>query len=72
VGFGLVLVFGITIPLLDIHPIPLVVNIVNLTLSYTSSQVAASVLSFLAAGYFAGRFPAWLVARQDILKAIWG
>lgn len=72
VGFGLILVFGVTIPLLNVHPIPLVVNIVNLTLSYTSSQVIISALSFIAAGYFAGRLPAWLVARQDILKAIWG
>jgi len=45
---------------------------VNLTLSYNSAKIATSILSFFIAGYLAGQLPAWLVARQDILKAIWG
>ena len=72
ISIGSILVFVILKPLLDAHPIPLVVGLMNLELIYSPLWVGLSVLSFAVAGYLAGRIPSWLVARQDILKAIWG
>ncbi|MDE1924925.1 MAG: FtsX-like permease family protein [Patescibacteria group bacterium] len=71
-GIGAIAVFGILSPLLTAHPIPLIAGALNLMLSFTSLGICISVLSFIAAGYLAGRVPARLVAREDILTAIWG
>ena len=72
VSAGLFLVFGILQPLLIAYPVPVVVGLMNLTLVYTTLPVALGIISFFIAGFFAGRIPSNLVARQDILKAIWG
>jgi putative ABC transport system permease protein len=72
VAIGSWLVFGLLQPMLIIHPVPLVVNMVNLVLVYSSTKIIVSISAFFIAGYLAGRIPAWMVARQDILKAIWG
>ena len=72
IGIGCFLVFGLLQPLLTAHPIPLIVGLMNLVLIYSPLRVGLSIVSFIAAGYLAGRIPANLVARQDILKAIWG
>jgi ABC-type antimicrobial peptide transport system permease subunit len=50
----------------------LVANLANLTLYYTPAKIAVAISSFFIAGYLAGRIPAWMVAKQDIIKAIWG
>lgn len=71
VAVGLILVFVVMVPLLGAYPIPLGFGIF-ITLSYTSTQIIVGVLALLFAGLFAGFIPARLVARQDILKAIWG
>jgi putative ABC transport system permease protein len=72
IGIGMFLVFGVVQPFLTFHPIPLVVGLLNLVLVYSPLRVGLSVVAFFVAGFFAGRIPANLVARQDILKAIWG
>lgn len=69
---GLTLVFGIAVPFLEAHPLVLVANLANLTLYYTPVKIAVAISSFFVAGYLAGRIPAWMVAKQDIIKAIWG
>jgi ABC-type transport system, involved in lipoprotein release, permease component len=69
---GLALVFCITVPFLKAHPLVLVANLANLTLYYTPVKIAVAISSFFVAGYLAGRIPAWMVAKQDIIKAIWG
>jgi putative ABC transport system permease protein len=71
-GIGAVLVFGILQPLLLAHPIPIIVGLMNLSLSYSVTTIVVSILSFIVAGYIAGRVPARLVAKEDILTAIWG
>ncbi|HUD44290.1 MAG TPA: FtsX-like permease family protein [Patescibacteria group bacterium] len=72
VSLGVVMVFLVLQPLLISHPIPLIQGLMNLILIYSPTGIILSILSFIIAGYLAGRTPAWLVARQDILKAIWG
>jgi putative ABC transport system permease protein len=70
IGSGVV--FGLLGPFLSAFPIPLIVGLMNLTLAYTPLGIAVSILCFIVAGYLAGRIPARIVAKEDILKAIWG
>jgi putative ABC transport system permease protein len=70
IGSGVV--FGLLGPLLTAFPIPIIVGLMNLTLAYTPLGIAISILCFVVAGYLAGRIPARIVAKEDILKAIWG
>jgi putative ABC transport system permease protein len=72
VTLGSLLVFCVLQPLLIAHPIPLIEGLMNLIVVYSPLVIIISVMSFLIAGYLAGRIPAWLVAKQDILQAIWG
>ncbi len=69
---GSISIFLILQPLLIAHPIPIIAGIMNLVLVYSPLRVIISIISFIIAGYLAGRIPAWLVARQNILQAIWG
>jgi putative ABC transport system permease protein len=71
-AIGSVVVFGLLGPLLTAFPIPIIVGLMNLTLAYTPLAIAISILCFVVAGYLAGRIPARIVAKEDILKAIWG
>ncbi len=68
---GCALVFAIIMPLLIVYPVPLGFGIF-VTLTYTPTQIVAGIVALLLAGLLAGYIPARLVARQDILKAIWG
>jgi len=68
---GLALVFALIVPLLIAYPVPLGFGIF-VTLSYTPLQVAVGIMALIMAGLLAGYIPARIVARQDILKAIWG
>lgn len=70
VGIGLVFVFGVIQPILAAHPIRLPFG--PLALSFGPLLVAGSVIGFFIAGFLSGFVPARLVAREDILKAIWG
>ncbi len=65
-------VFTVLRPLLIAHPIPIIVGLLNLTLAYTPLGVGLGILAFIVAGYLAGRIPAHLVAKENILTAIWG
>jgi putative ABC transport system permease protein len=69
---GALSVFGILDPLLVAHPIPIIVDLMYLSLSYTPVGVGTGILCFLIAGYFAGRVPAKMVAKKNIMEAIWG
>jgi putative ABC transport system permease protein len=71
VGVGLILVFGIIYPLIDAYPIPLGFGI-GIRLIYSPTQIVVGILALVIAGLLAGFVPARIVARQDILKAIWG
>lgn len=68
---GFALVFAVIMPLLILYPIDLGFGI-TVTLVYTPTQIVVGILALLIAGLLAGYVPARLVARQDILKAIWG
>ncbi len=67
---GSVASFGILYPLFLERPLD--VELGDLSLVFTVSSIILSVLSFLAAGLLAGFIPSRIVARQNILKAIWG
>lgn len=71
VTVGLILVFLIIYPLIQMYPIPLGFGI-GITLLYTPTQIVVGILALVIAGLLAGFVPARIVARQDILKAIWG
>ncbi|HUD02458.1 MAG TPA: FtsX-like permease family protein [Candidatus Paceibacterota bacterium] len=67
---GLAFVFGVVEPLLSIHPIELPFG--PLALSFSVPLVMESIAGFLIAGFFSGLIPARMVARENILTAIWG
>ncbi len=67
---GSILVFGILTPILAAYPINVAFG--NLSLVHTPTAVVASVVSLIAAGFLAGYVPAHIVAREHIVKAIWG
>lgn len=70
VAVGLILLFSVLSPAIREHPIRLPFGSVYLV--YTSGRLAASVASLLFAGFLGGLIPARIVARENILKAIWG
>jgi len=67
---GLLIVYYIVTPLLHIYPIMLPFG--PLQLSFGMRLAAEGIAAFCVAGFLAGLIPARLVAREDILKAIWG
>lgn len=72
VAFGLFMTFIVFKPLMEAHPVPIIEGLMNLSLVYTPGKVIIGVIAFVLAGLLAGYVPSKLVARQDILKAIWG
>lgn len=67
---GSVVVFLILTPLIYAHPID--VEFGYLYLVHNPITIVGGILSLLGAGLLAGYFPARIVARKNILKAIWG
>ncbi len=70
VVIGSVIVFCVLTPTLAAHPID--VDFGYLSLVHRGSTIFFGVVSLIVAGVLAGYVPARLVARQEILKAIWG
>lgn len=69
-GIGSMLVFGVLYPLFLKYPID--VDFGKISLEFTLVGVLAGILSFSLTGILAGFIPSRIVAKQDILKAIWG
>ncbi len=67
---GLILIFYLIEPYFLTHPLKLPIGDTYLALH--AAGVVFSILSLLVAGLIAGLIPAWQVARENILKAIWG
>lgn len=67
---GLAFVFGVLLPVLSVYPITLPFG--PLLLSFGPVLVIESIAGFLVAGLISGFVPARLVARENILDAIWG
>lgn len=67
---GSIIIFLIVIPFLSARPIPMPFG--NASLVYTSLGIAINVASLIIAGILAGFIPAKIVARENILKSIWG
>lgn len=72
ISIGAAVVFGFLNPLLRAHPVPLIKGVMNLMLAFTSRGIFVGILSFAVAGFLAGLIPSRMVAKKDILKAIWG
>lgn len=72
ITIGLVGVLGILKPLLDIYKIPIIEGLMYLVLFYSPLRVVLSVIAFIVAGLLGGFIPSRIVAKEDILKAIWG
>lgn len=70
VVIGSLIVFLVLSPLLTAYPIN--VDFGYLTLVLTPIIVISGIVSLLLAGLLAGYFPSRLIAKQSILKAIWG
>ncbi len=68
--FGLIIIFWLVVPLLVVRPIPMPFG--NASLVYTSMGIFINIVSLIIAGILAGLIPAKIVAREDILKSIWG
>ena len=67
---GMLFVFFALKPILAAHPIQLPFG--PLILTFSPQLVIKSIGLFLVAGLFSGFIPARIVAREEILKAIWG
>lgn len=67
---GSFFVFGILYPIFLKYPLD--VDFGRVSLIFTLSGVVASIISFAVTGVLAGIIPSRLVAKEDILKAIWG
>lgn len=67
---GLIVIFLIVIPLMTVKPITMPFG--NAVLVYTSFGIIINISSLIIAGILAGYVPAKIVAREDILKSIWG
>lgn len=70
VSIGLVFVFFVLNPLLALYPIKLPFG--GLELSFSRNLIIESIAGMVAAGFIAGLVPARIVARENIIKAIWG
>ncbi len=70
VAIGSFCVFLLLTPLLAAYPIN--VDFGYLYLVHDPVTIVGGIISLLLAGLLAGYIPARLVAKQDILKAIWG
>lgn len=67
---GAVLVFFILTPLLYAYPIDVAFG--GLYLVHSATAVVVSIVSLIVTGLVAGYIPARIVAKEEILKAIWG
>ncbi|MDP2815413.1 MAG: FtsX-like permease family protein [Rectinemataceae bacterium] len=67
---GLMIIFWITVPFLAVKQIQMPFG--EATLVYTSAGIGINIASLIVSGIFAGFIPAKIVAREDILKSIWG
>lgn len=67
---GSIIIFLVVIPFLAVRPIPMPFG--NASLVYTSLGIVVNVASLIIAGILAGFVPAKIVARENILKSIWG
>lgn len=67
---GSLLVFGLLYPLFLKYPLD--VSFGKVSLVFTFIGISASIVSFAVAGILAGIIPSRLVAKEDILKSIWG
>lgn len=67
---GLAIVFLAVVPLLEVRPIPMPYG--NAALFYTSFGILINIASLIVAGILAGFVPAKIVARENVLKSIWG
>jgi ABC-type antimicrobial peptide transport system permease subunit len=70
VTIGALLVFLILTPLLNQYPIDVAFG--GLSLVHSSTAVAVGIMSLMVTGLIAGYLPARIVAKEEILKAIWG
>lgn len=72
VVIGSVLIFAVIRPFLEIHPVALIQNLMDMILVYTPERIFWSILVFFIAGILSGLIPSLLVAKKDILDALWG
>lgn len=67
---GLMIIFWAVVPFLAVRPIPMPFG--NASLVYTSIGIFINISSLIISGVLAGFIPAKIVARENILKSIWG
>lgn len=67
---GLISIFYLLAPYFIKYPLKLPIGDTSLALEKT--RIIYSILSLFAAGLLAGFIPSWRVAKENILKAIWG
>lgn len=67
---GLIVIYFVVIPIMAVKPIAMPFG--DAVLVYTSFGIIINISSLIIAGILAGYIPAKIVAREDILKSIWG
>ena len=70
IAIGSLIVFGALVPLMVAYPIDVVFG--KLYPVFAEGTILVGVMSLVIAGLLAGYIPARIVARTEILKAIWG
>ena len=64
------IVFWLVVPIMTVKPIQMPFG--KASLVYTSLGIVINIISLIVAGILAGFIPAKIVARENILKSIWG
>lgn len=67
---GLIVIYFVVIPIMAVKPISMPFG--DAVLVYTSLGIIINISSLIIAGILAGYIPAKIVARENILKSIWG
>jgi len=70
IGVGLNVTYFVLVPHFISHPLPFPMGMVSLLI--TRNELTASIVGLLLVSLVGGLVPSWRVARENIIKAIWG
>jgi len=70
IGVGLAVIRFILLPHFTSHPLPFPMGMVSLLI--TKKELLASIAGLILVSLIGGLIPSWRIARENIIRAIWG
>ena len=70
IGVGLVIIRFVLLPHFISHPLPFPMGMVSLLI--TKNELITSIAGLILVSLIGGLIPSWRVARENIIRAIWG